>query len=502
MEKSYSYYMDSIKPTELSYGLLAYGLFAEKLPPIFSSVKFYDWAKKNKTLIKSEPRGYIYYESIRNVNIPRQLGIPNPFSYACLCFTLEQYWKDLQKYFKEITESHSYKISRIHIRKKICNESLFEMNYKNLNDDGDPLRKLSIGKKYVVKSDITYCYPSIYSHSISWALLGKDEAKKESSNKNLWTNIIDYNVRNIKHGETNGLLIGPHSSNLLSEIILTRVDQNLYEKGYRFIRNIDDYCCVTESYEQAESFINDLVSELKNFNLSVNQKKTEILKLPLSAEDEWVHNLGVVPVEGKYVVIELKSVKRYLDMSLQAMKDNNGNAAPINYAIKVLKSLNVNKRVGDYIVDTVLHWAIIYPYLLPLLSDYIFNCYSVDTSLIQEFASLLYLDSIKRNNYEGISYALFFCIKYNVTLTSLNCDDILEGDCISKLLYYLYCMKFNIKDGKKVLVEHAEKLLEFDMNEDWLFVYEVLNQESLRGKGLWINLKRNGVSFIKPEYCS
>ena len=96
MGKSYSYYMDSIKPTELSYGLLAYGLFAEKLPPIFSSVEFCDWAKKNKTLIKSEPREYIYYESIRNVNIPRQLGIPNPFSYACLCFTLERYWTDLQ----------------------------------------------------------------------------------------------------------------------------------------------------------------------------------------------------------------------------------------------------------------------------------------------------------------------------------------------------------------------------------------------------------------------
>lgn len=54
------------------------------------------------------------------------------------------------------------------------------MNYKNLNDDGDPIRKLSIGKKYVVKSDITSCYPSIYSHSISWALLGKDEAKKKA----------------------------------------------------------------------------------------------------------------------------------------------------------------------------------------------------------------------------------------------------------------------------------------------------------------------------------
>lgn len=43
------------------------------------------------------------------------------------------------------------------------------------------------------------------------------------------------------HGETHGILIGPHSSNILSEIILTVVDRKLYEKHYRYVRAIDDY---------------------------------------------------------------------------------------------------------------------------------------------------------------------------------------------------------------------------------------------------------------------
>ena len=32
------------------------------------------------------------------------------------------------------------------------------------------------------------------------------------------------------------------------------------------------------------------------------------------------------------------------------------------------------------------------------------------------------------------------------------------------------------------------------------FIYEILNQEELRGRGLWSNLKNQGISFIKSEY--
>lgn len=42
MEKSYLDHMESITSEELYRGLLGYGLFGEKLPPIFSSIDFYE----------------------------------------------------------------------------------------------------------------------------------------------------------------------------------------------------------------------------------------------------------------------------------------------------------------------------------------------------------------------------------------------------------------------------------------------------------------------------
>ena len=499
MEKSYLEHMESITAEELYHGLLGHGLFGEKIPPIFSSVDFYKWCKDHPNFSDHlKPTEYIYYESIRNVNIPRQLGLPEPFSYARLCKVLSEYWAgELQPYFRLKTENNDHKMSRVHIRKLENSDAIFEMNYKQESEDGDPIRRLSIGKKYVVKSDIKSCYPSIYSHALSWALVGKEEAKRNSRNNELWFNKIDQCVRNVKYGETNGILIGPHASNILSEIILVSVDDNLYRAGYKFIRNIDDYYCVTETYEEAESFIKSLVLELKSYNLSVNQSKTMILNLPLT---EWVHVLGVPPLVGKFGVVEIQSVKAYLGQALQIMQNNNGDAAPIKYGIKVLKSLNVSEKSKDYIVDTILHWAIIYPYLIPLLHDFIFDCYDVPLEFIGAFISILYTDSIIRRNDEGVAYALFFSIKYNIEIESFNMNNLLRGDCICKLLSFLYCKKFGHHDAQNILKEHAQRLMEFNFNEYWIFIYEILNQEELRGRDLWSNLKNQGISFIKSEY--
>ena len=45
MDKTYCDFMDEISEEELYEGLLAYGLFAEKIPPVFTSVPFFDYCE-------------------------------------------------------------------------------------------------------------------------------------------------------------------------------------------------------------------------------------------------------------------------------------------------------------------------------------------------------------------------------------------------------------------------------------------------------------------------
>jgi len=235
--KKYHEFYDEISEKELFKGLLGFGLFAEKIPNFLSSEFFFEYIEKETFPYNDKiPKDYIRYSSMRNINIPRPLAIPEPFSYANQVKILVDNWIKIREHFKNKTKNDKHKVSRIHLRKLKKENVLFEMNYKNFDEDGALENKLYINSKYVVNVDIATCFPSIYSHAISWSLVGKEEAKKKSKNcfKEEWFNQIDFYTRNLKYGETNGILIGPHSSNLISEIILCCIDKELIEKGYKF----------------------------------------------------------------------------------------------------------------------------------------------------------------------------------------------------------------------------------------------------------------------------
>jgi predicted MPP superfamily phosphohydrolase len=72
----------------------------------------------------------------------------------------------------------------------------------------------------------------------------------------------------------NSVLIGPHTSNIISEIVLIAIDYELDNKDYKYTRHVDDYSCFVETHEKTEQFLLDLSSELKKYELTLNHKKT------------------------------------------------------------------------------------------------------------------------------------------------------------------------------------------------------------------------------------
>ena len=109
---------------------------------------------------------YISYRTMRNISIPRQMGIPTPMQYQQLCAVLRDNWNNIKQHFYDQTYGQSYRISRIHIRKEQTSKRIFAMNYKNWRVDGNPEFDLLIHEKgvsrYLVKADISTCFPSIY----------------------------------------------------------------------------------------------------------------------------------------------------------------------------------------------------------------------------------------------------------------------------------------------------------------------------------------------------
>lgn len=504
--KSYREYVDEISPEELLEGLLGYGLFAEKLPPVFSSVLFYEYCKQRNTNFQDKWYDYIRYETSRNINIPRLLSIPNPFAYANLCNCIVKNWKNIKHLFEETTSNQNYKVSQIHIQKLKEKKLLFEMNKHYSDKDADLIAfidTLQIKKKFKVSADISNCFPSMYSHSLPWAIVGKDEAKRNKDEKELWYNKLDTYVLNIKNGETNGLLIGPHTSNLLSELILCRIDQTLATK-YDYVRNIDDYTCYVESDEKAEKFLLELNSNLKSYELTLNEKKTEIQKLPTTAETEWIIALnsffiGENYTEERKLVFKYQRLKAYIDLATQLANETNDYSV-YSYAIKTISNTYLGKKALLYYISIIHHLVCMYPYLVHWLDEFVFETFNVAKEIIKAIADDVYDIGKKRKIYEACSFSLYWALKYDFSLRHNHIEDsIKSNDCILLLMSYLKAMKEqNKNNSKKIFKEKARNLMN-EMDRYWLFVYEVLLKTELP-EGEFRAIKGQKVTFIRSEY--
>ena len=497
--------MKEINSEDIYRGFLGYGFFSDRLPPIFTSEPFYKYCQDKKLQLDRRSYDYIYYESMRNINVLRAFGIPNPFAYEYLCHVIKDNWEHIREKLINNTEGNTHKISRLHVRKRYDVRYLFELNYKNWKVDMSPEPDLLLGSHYVVKTDISTCFPSIYTHSLCWALVGKTIAKQNRNDKKEWYNILDSACQKLRNGETHGLMIGPHASNLLSEIILTAVDKGLCKK-YKYIRNIDDYICYVSDMEEAQNFLTDLREYLREYDLSINYRKTQISPLPLATVEDWVRELAGFPLGNVSETLNYKMVQTYLDISIRLMQKNDMNSAILKYAIKVLSGYSISYNAKQYYVKTILHLTIIYPYLISLLESYVFTPFEIESEMIRRFSEKLFEEAKNVKNYEGMCYVLYFSIKYDFCIEAMKeIDEKYQSDCNSclfRIFSWLYYMKHNIKDKIDMMERLAKELKKDDetFDRNWLFLYEILTVGQL--KGLWKPMKEAGVSFISWNFIN
>ena len=84
--------------------------------------------------------------------------------------------------------------------------------------------------------DVSKCFDSIYTHSISWATKTKTFTKGMLANKSLnFGDAFDKLMQRCNFNETHGVIIGPEISRIFAEIIFQKIDLNVQFK----LRNID-----------------------------------------------------------------------------------------------------------------------------------------------------------------------------------------------------------------------------------------------------------------------
>lgn len=143
---------------------------------------------------------------------------------------------------------------------------------------------------YLMEFDISKCFYNIYTHSITWAVKGKEAAKRNSKEIS-FENSFDKIMQLANYNETNGIVVGPEVSRIFAEIILQQIDINALkflekEKDYKFgvdyevRRYVDDYFVFSNDEKILKDVEKVFRDELSFYKLYINDNKTKITATP------------------------------------------------------------------------------------------------------------------------------------------------------------------------------------------------------------------------------
>jgi hypothetical protein len=242
--------------------------------------------------------------------------------------------------------------------------------------------ELRASGRFLIHVDINRFYPSIYTHSVPWAIEGKDVVKQAKAAKTLntiWSDKLDTCVRNINDQQTVGIPIGPDSSLLLAECILAAVDQELITAipGLRGIRFIDDYEFVVNQRSEAEQVISALQSILSKYELALNATKTEIIELPHPIDPLWTSRLRTFVFRNAGIRGQLTDLTAYFDNAFKLAKEA-PNDGILKYAISRLSAVDVaedNWQFFQYLLSQCVRGE---PACLPQVCDQIFYYITIE----------------------------------------------------------------------------------------------------------------------------
>jgi hypothetical protein len=267
------------------------------LPEYFDFKKFLKEISKFKVGFnilnaQGDTTSYFIYNNKDGRYAWRKFQLIHPIIYLKLVDVIVGNWQLIQKHFQE-NKVDKLKYCQIFKKQKSHKKQKMTQILSYLEEIEKDSIKKSLKFKYISKLDIADCYPSVYTHSIAWALhtkkIAKDNIKNNFQTKGKKTDLplvgndIDFLLRATQNGQTNGIPQGSVLMDFIAEIILTHIDKILGDKlicekitEYEIIRYRDDYRIFTKEQNDNEKIIKILSEILTDFNFKLNTNKTEI----------------------------------------------------------------------------------------------------------------------------------------------------------------------------------------------------------------------------------
>lgn len=496
--------------------ILSRGYFPKELPPTFTSAQFGEYVqtfKKGKIPFDtsdaarrtSRPE---VFNLARAGSLRRELSILNPIHYTRLTEYVVDNWDEL--------------IGRVNSKYSLTVPTLSEtgraiVRGHSLEDLPRERAKARSQGTHLMHADVSRFYPSIYTHSISWAIHTKDAAKKAFRAKprvKLMGDELDTLLRSCQDAQSVGIPIGPDLSLLIAEIILSRVDEVLQGHHIKGIRYIDDYELIFESEQHALKAKSLLQSALLEYELDLNDSKTHVRALPQELEDSWVGRLRSEKLMPHSSHFE-KQVFRFFDHAFELAKKF-PNEGVLKYAAGRVARMSIDdKKHGELVEHLLIQCAQVEPGALAVVLGSILKRPKVSVELNKTRARMLLriiTDASSQRHTSEASWALWACLVLGVELTRDAVQSVVSMDDSVCALLALHAKEKGLVKEPKDLAPLRDDLSAAALySPKWMLAYESVRKGWFRftGKRDYISkdpnfskLRDAGVAFYDRQKAS
>lgn len=481
--------------------LIAKGLIPENLPKSFNSTSFSTEYDNYSSLLKDNDAHIPYkYDVYKKKYATRRFTLLNPYNFALLAKTLHAKWTDVKG---TLDKSGGLSLTAIKFSDESDKKAIKQISKVQFQDT---VFSKSSGMSVLLTTDIVEHYDATYTHSVAWAIHGKEDAKEKwkatfegtksqrKAAKAIWDglagNILDRVLRDGDEQQTHGIPTGPETSRIISEVVLSAIDgefvQLLKGNGISFVggRYVDDYELYFENERDAEKALQILRDVLNRYRYKVSEPKTHILSgPPIPIDEEWRRRLRqitpkpLLDAEEPYSIgedqLDFKSVKHFVKEAVTLTRE--------------FENPRIIKQVLSYPLrkykcpDT--KWELYEVYLLQLLANYP-NTAKAVFDILQNHGKgggsnvatvLNRLLSAKNTTVFDVIWLLYGSLLFDVTLTDLSVQT-----AASHNDPLIWLMLLHLKQNGKVQLEDGDFKNAWEgfslSDEGWIYKYEAVRQ--------------------------
>ncbi|EMT6382235.1 RNA-directed DNA polymerase [Providencia rettgeri] len=472
--------------------LLKKGFFPIQLPPCFNSSS---WAEKVQLIndniedvTNRKPNGYnpskkwtkiLKYSVARSSFHRRTTSILNPVSYFLLAKVIADNWDEINNHYQKSEISLS--------KPNLDSTGLRSINLTKFSALYDKKIIKSSGYKYALITDINSYFPSIYTHSIPWALDTKENAKKRIRENRWLANKLDLYCRNLQDGQTVGLPIGPDTSHIISEIIGVSIDcllkdaLNGWPNGFRYV---DDFYLFFETRVEAEKALAALIRITGDFELQINASKTKIIDSKELVEESWRYIIKKLKISPE-IKTQKNDIHNFFSSTFN-LENKFKDESIAKYALKQLSSSVIKKNNWEIFESYLLKFGFNFPNTIELISRFLITYdhydYNLNKKSIKTFCFNMLIEHSNSDHHNEVSWLLWLCKKLKIKIIKAVFEAIvnMNNDICNLLLLDMQHNKL-LTPRTNFSQEMLEKYKNKDSldNNSWLITYEA-------GRRLWL----------------